>query len=145
MATNKRFSFAAFVSYGNGAINNTSGHTAGIQNAFRADLKNAIKRAGYPTKDEIGIIDSINDFDMSNTLSKVPELVSGFMHDEQRSFDIPVADDKTCPATIKVVEVGEKTKEGPIMLGDKKGQTYKSTIKAHEEVSVKNRRDKFKK
>lgn len=31
------------------------------------------------------------------------------------------------------------------MLGDKKGQTYKSTIKAHEEVSVKNRRDKFKK
>lgn len=145
MATNKVFSFASFVEYGNGCINNVSGKTPEIQTAFKTDLKKAIAHAGYPSKDEIGIIDEINDFDMSATMSKIPEIVSGYMRDEERSFDIPAANDNTCAASIKVVEVPEKVKEGTIMLGDRKGETYKSVIGAHEEISVKNRRDKFKK
>lgn len=145
MATNKGFSFASFVAYGNSCINNASGKTPEIQTAFKTDLKKAIAHAGYPSKDEIGVIDEINDFDMSATMQKIPEIVSGYMKNEQRSFDIPAADDNTCPATIKVVAVDEKVKEGTIAFGDKKGETYKSTVAAHEEVSVKNRRDKFKK
>mgnify|MGYP001021894388 FL=1 len=82
---------------------------------------------------------------MSATLQQVPKIVSGFMHDEQRNFDIPSSDSKTCAATVKVVAVDEKTKEGIIMLGDKKGSPYTSTIAAHEEISVKNKRDPFKK
>lgn len=143
--TDKKFSFASFVAYGNACINNTTGNTPDIQTAFKSDLKKAIAHAGYPTKDEIGVIDEINDFDMSATMQTIPQLVSGYMHDEKRCFDIPAADNKTCAATIKVVEVGEKTKTGTIMLGDKKGETYTSTIAAHEELSVKNRRDPFKK
>ena len=143
--TNKSFSFAAWVNYGNACINNTTGNTPEIQTAFKSDLKKAIAHAGYPTKEEIGVVDTINDFDMSATLQTIPKMVSGFMHDEKRSFDIPAADSNTCAATIKVVAVDEKTKEGTIMLGDRKGETYKSTIAAHEELSVKNRRDPFKK
>lgn len=141
----KVFSFASFVEYGNSAINNTTGNTAGIQSAFKMDLKKAIAHAGYPTKDEISIVDEINDFDMSNTLAKVPELVSGYMSTEDRAFDIPAANDKTCAASLKIVSVEEKTKTGVIMLGDKKGEEYSSTIAAHDEFSVKNRRDPFKK
>lgn len=143
--TNKVFSLAAFTAFGNAAINNARGTTPAIQTAFKADLKKAIAHAGYPTKEEINVIDEINDFEMTNTLAKVPELVSTFMKEEQRGFDIPAADENTCPATIKVVAVEEKTKEGTIMLGDRKGETYTSTIAAHEEISVKNRRDAFKK
>lgn len=145
MSTNKGFSFASFVQYGNACINNATGNTPGIQDAFKTDLKKAIAHAGYPSKDEIGIVDEINDFEMPNVMSKIPEIVSGYMRDEKRSFDIPAADDNTCAATIKVVAVPEKTKTGTIMLGDKKGETYESTTKAHDELSVKNRRDPFKK
>ena len=144
MATTKGFSFAAFVEYGNKCINN-QGTSVPMQDAFKKDLKKAIAHAGYPSKDEIGVVDEINDFELTNTLAQVPALVSGFMKDEQRSFDIPAADENTTPATIKVVAVDEKTKTGTIMLGDKKGEQYSSTIAAHEELSVKNRRDSFKK
>lgn len=145
MATNKPFSFATFVAYGNSCINNTAGKTPEIQTAFKQDLKRAIDRAGYPTKDEIGVIDEINDFDMSATLQKVPELVAGYMKTEQRSFEIPAADDNTCTATIRVVAVPEKTKTGTIRLGPNAGSEYTSTTYAHEELSVKNRRGPFKK
>lgn len=145
MATSKVFSFASFVEYGNSAINNTSGNTGEIQTAFKTDLKKAIAHAGYPTKDEIGVVDEINDFDMSNTLAKVPEIVSGYMNTEERAFLIPAANDNTCDATVKVVAVDEKTKEGIIQLGGKAGEPYKSTIAAHEELSVKNNRKPFKK
>lgn len=143
--TNKSFSYASFVAYGNSCINNTTGNTSEIQSAFKTDLKKAIAHAGYPSKDEIGVIDEINDFDMSATMSKIPDIVSGYMHDEQRSFNIPAANDNTCPATIKVVAVDEKVKEGTIAFGDKKGETYKTTIAAHEELSIKNNREAFKK
>jgi hypothetical protein len=68
------------------------------------------------------------------------------MHDEERAFDLPAADDKTAPATIKVVKVPEKTTEGIISIeGPKKGQKYTSTVKAHEEPKLKIKRDAFKK
>lgn len=143
--TNKGFSLAAWVAYGNGCINNVSGNTPEIQTAFKSDLKKAIAHAGYPNKDEIGIIDEINDFDMSATLSTIPEMVSGYMANEQRAFDIPAPNDNTCAATLKIVEVPETTKTGTITFGTNKGQTYESTVVAHEELKVKNRRDPFKK
>ena len=145
MATNKTFSFAAWVNYGNACINNTTGNTPEIQTAFKTDLKKAIAHAGYPTKDEIGVVDTINDFDMSATLSKVPEMVAGFMKDEQRAFEIPAADENTCAAAIKVVAVEEKTSTGTVMFGANKGATYETTTAAHEEIKVSNRRDPFKK
>jgi hypothetical protein len=137
MATNKSFSYAAFVEYGN--------KNEKMQSAYKADLKKAIAHAGYPQKDEIGIIDTINDFDMSNIMRAIPETVSGFMHDEQRAFELPAPDKKTAPATIKVVAVDKKTKTGTIAFGEHKGQEYKSTVAAHEEVKVKNNVRDFKK
>ena len=145
MATNKTFSFASFVEYGNACINNTTGNTTEIQTAFKTDLKKAIAHAGYPTKEEIGIIDEINDFDMSATMQKVPELISGYMRDEQRSFDIPACNDDTCAASLKVIAVEEKTKTGVNQLGPNAGSEYSSTTLAHEELQVKNRRGPFKK
>ena len=93
--TNKGFSMSAFIAFGNGCINNVNGNTPDIQSAFKTDLKKAIAHAGYPSKDEIGIVDEINDFSMDNTLGAIPDIVSKFMHDEQRSFDIPAADDNS--------------------------------------------------
>ena len=84
--------------------------------------------------------------DVTNTVSQIPELVTGFMHDEERAFDLPAADDKTAPASIKVVKVPEKVTEGIITIdGPNKGKKYKSTVKAHEEPKLKVKRDAFKK
>lgn len=144
MATTKGFSMAAFIEYGNGKINNVSGKDLEMQTAFKTDLKKAIAHAGYPSKDEIGIIDEINDFDMSNTLECVPQLVSDFMADTGRMFDLPAPDKKTCPATIYTQHIEEETKKGVSKLGGVEKQ-WTSTIAAHDDVKVKNRRNAFKK
>ena len=60
--TNKGFSMSAFIAFGNGCINNVNGNTPDIQSAFKTDLKKAIAHAGYPSKDETGTADEINDF-----------------------------------------------------------------------------------
>ena len=141
MATSKGFSFAAFANYGN----STATPASNFQHAFVQDAKKFYAKAGYPSKDEIGILDEMTP-DVTNTVSQIPELIAGFMHDEERSFDLPAADDKTSPATIKVVKVPEKVKEGIIQMeGPKKGQKYKTVIKAHEEPSLKVKREAFKK
>jgi hypothetical protein len=140
MATSKGFSFAAFANYGN----STATPAANFQHAFVQDAKKFYAKAGYPSKDEIGILDEMTP-DVTNTVSQIPELVVGFMHDEERSFDLPAADDKTAPATIKVVKVPENTTEGTITFGPNKGKKYKSTTKAHEEPKLKVKRDAFKK
>ena len=140
MATSKGFSFAAFANYGN----STATPAANFQHAFVQDAKKFYAKAGYPSKDEIGILDEMTP-DVTNTISQIPELVVGFMHDEERSFDLPAADDKTAPATIKVVKVPENTTEGTITFGPNKGKKYKSTTKAHEEPKLKIKRDAFKK
>ena len=141
MATNKVFSFAALANYGN----STATPATNFQNAFVQDAKKFYAKAGYPAKEEIGILDEIKP-DVTNTVSAIPELVSGFMHDEQRSFDIPAADDNTTAATIQVVHVPEKTTEGIVTIdGPNKGQKWTSTVKAHDELKVKNKRGPFKK
>ncbi len=141
MATTKGFSFAAFANYGN----STATPAANLQHAFVQDAKKFYAKAGYPSKDEIGILDEMTP-DITNTVTQIPEFVSGFMHDEQRAFDIPAADDKTAPATLKVVKVPEKVSKGIITIdGPNKGKEYKSTTKAHEEPKLKIKRDAFKK
>ena len=124
MATTKGFSFAAFANYGN----STATPAANFQHAFVQDAKKFYAKAGYPSKDEIGILDEMTP-DVTNTVSQIPELVV-----------------ETAPATIKVVKVPEKVKEGIIQMeGPKKGQKYKTVTKAHEEPSLKIKRDAFKK
>ena len=44
------FSMGAFVTYGNMALNNQKGKSSNLQEAFRADLKKNIARAGYPSR-----------------------------------------------------------------------------------------------
>lgn len=144
MATKAGFSMAAWIEYGNSKLNNATGKDLEIQTAFKADLKKAIAHAGYPTKDEIGIIDTINDFDMTNTLECVPQLVSDFMADTGRRFDLPAPDKKTCPASISVVHCEKETKEGVSKLGGVE-KKWTSTIDAHDEYKVKNNRNSFKK
>ncbi len=141
MATNKTFSVAALANYGNSSATSAEN----FQKAFVSDAKKFYAKAGYPSKDEIGILDDMKP-DVSNTVSAIPELVSGFMHDEQRSFDLPAPDDNTAPATLTVVHVDEKTTEGVVTIdGPNKGQKWTSTVGEHEEIKVKNRRNKFKK
>jgi hypothetical protein len=138
MATNKPSSLSAFHAYCKEKENNL------FQNALRESYKVNAKKLGYPSKDEIGIVDNAV-MDGSHIAEVIPTLISNYMHDEKRAFDLPAPDKKTAPATIKVVAVPEKTKTGTVMLGDKKGQTYTSTVKAHEEYKVKSRTKDFKK
>lgn len=140
MATKDKFSFAALANYGN----STATSAVNLQNAFVDDAKRFYAKAGYPSKEEIGILDEIKP-DLTNTVSAIPQFVAGFMHDEKRAFEIPAADEKTAAATLNVVAVEETTKTGTITFGDKKGETYESTIAAHEEIKVKNKRGPFKK
>jgi hypothetical protein len=142
MATNKQFAFAALANYSN----STAAPATNFQKAFVTDCKKFVAKCGYPSKDEIGIMDEkIAEVDVTNTVTQIPELISGFMHDEQRAFDLPAPDNNTAPATIKVVQVPEKTSEGVQTIGPNAGQKWKSTIKAHEEPKLKIRRDMFKK
>lgn len=141
----KPFSYAAFVAYGNACINNANGKNQELQEAFRTDLKKNIAKAGYPSKDEIGIIDTINDFEMSATLKAMPSVITHFMSDEDRAFELPAVDDKTAPGSLRIASVEEKTREGVIMLGEHKGETYVSTTGAHDEYRVKSNTDAFKK
>lgn len=141
MATAKGFSFAALANYGN----STAAPATNLQKAFVQDAKKFVAKCGYPTKDEIGIMDEKTP-DLTNTVTAIPDFVSGFMHDEQRAFDLPAPDKNTAPATIKIVKVAEKTSEGVVTIdGPTKGQKWKSTIKAHEEPKLKIKRDAFKK
>lgn len=144
MSSVKGFSMAAFIEYGNGKLNNVSGKDMEIQQAFKADLKRNIAKAGYPSKDEIGIIDEINDFDMSNTLECVPQIISDYMADTGRKFDLPAPDKKTCPATIYTKHIPEETKTGVSKLGGVE-KPWTSTILAHDIVKVKNHTGGFKK
>ena len=141
----KPFSYAAFVAYGNACINNQQGKTPDLQAAFRSDLKKNIAKAHYPSKDEIDIVDTIDDFEMTATLKAIPGVITQFMKDEDRAFELPAVDEQTAPATIRIAEVDEKTREGVIMLGEHKGETYTSTTGAHKEYKVRSNTDAFKK
>ena len=136
----KVFSFAALVAYGKSSATPASN----FQNAFKEDAKKFYAKAGYPSKDEIGILDEMTP-DVTNTVSQIPEFVAGFMHDEDRAFNIPAADDNTAPATISFKKVPEKSASGVVTIGPSAGQKWESTIKAHSELKLKVNRDAFKK
>lgn len=139
------FSMGAFVAYGNMALNNQKGKSSNLQEAFRADLKKNIARAGYPSKDEIGIIDEINDFSFDNTLKQIPQLVADYMRDENRKFNLPAPDGSCTTASIEIVHKETQTKQGVAKLGKGKDPIpWESTIKEHDEYSLTNNRDAFK-
>ena len=137
------FSMGAFVTYGNNAINNLNGKSSNLQAAFRADLKKNIAIAGYPTKDEIGIIDTINNFTMENTLKQIPQLVADYMRDDNRKFNLPAPDGSCTDATIEIVHKPTKTSTGVSKMGGV-DKPWESTIKEHDEYSLTNRIDPFK-
>lgn len=134
-------SLSAFVNYANEQINKKNTE---ISTAFKSDLKKAIAHAGYPNKDEIGIVDEINDFDMSGTMSCVGSLIGGYMKDEDRKFAIPAVDKNTAPATISIESIPEKTSKGTVLFGPSRGTPYETTTKKHNEVTVSSNRDAFK-
>ena len=141
----KPFSYAAFVAFGNDCVNNRNEVTPEFAKAFRTDLKKNIAKAHYPKQDEIDIVDTIDDLEMTATLKAMPTLIAQFMKTEDRAFELPAVDDETAPATIRIADVDEKTREGVIMLGEHKGETYTSTTGAHKEYKVRSNTDAFKK
>ena len=146
MITTKGHSIAAICDWTNRAVNNKGGDTAEIQTAFRDTLKKGIKRAGYPScEEELGIIDTINDFDVTPMAEQLPNMVMKYMQDESRAINLPAPDGNTAPATLRMVHKEEKTREGIIQMGDKKGDKYTSTTAAHDEYSLKQHTENFKK
>lgn len=148
MATSAQFSFAELAKYGNKRANTQGDSFRSATISFVENTLNAVgKQYGYPTtKEEVhDVLNKFEDYDVSPLTDQVPALVSDFMHDEKRSFELPAPDDNTCPAIIKVVAKDEDVKEGTVQFGACKGEHYKTTVAAHEEVVVKNNRNKFKK
>lgn len=134
------FSVSAFVNYTNDTVNNKETE---LSSAFRKDVKEAIKLCGYPTKDEIDIVDTVEGLKMSNVAAAIPAHIGTFMKDEDRDFEIPATDEETCPAAISRVHKDEVTKEGVSMMGGVE-KKWTSTVKAHNEYFVKNKRKAFK-
>lgn len=143
----KQFSFGAFTAYCNSCINNTNEFrpTPEMAEGFREDLKYNIAMAGNPQKGEEGIVDTIQNFRMTGTLRAMPEMIVNFMRDTGRAFDLPAVNANTAPGSLRIASVEEKTREGVIMLGEHKGETYTSTTGAHDEYRVKSNTDAFKK
>lgn len=124
---------------------NTSSNPAPTEfrQAFRTDAIKYMDKAGWPSKDEQDILNTIEP-DVSNTVNAIPSVISNFMADEDRSFNLPAPNDNTAPATIKIVHRDEKTKTGTIMFGENKGSKYTSTTKEHDEMTAKSNTSKFK-
>lgn len=135
------FSLSSFINYSNDQVSTTD---SVMSTAFRKDVKNAIILAGYPTKEEIDIIDTIEGLKMTNTAEAIPGFIASYMKDTDRDFDIPMADDKTCAASIVRRHVDEITKSGTSNMNGVEKE-WVSTIAEHNEYYVKNRRKPFKK
>lgn len=133
MATNKVPSKPAFIAYGE----------AKMQEALRADFKANIAKMGYPSKDEIGIVDSTQ-LTAANTLAAVPGVISSYMRDEARAFALPAPDEKTAPANLKLVDIDKKVSTGTMTFGPKKGESYETVVDAHTEFKVSSNRGDFK-
>lgn len=135
------FSLATFVNYVN---DQTANKETPLSTAFRKDVKAAIALAGYPTKDEIDIIDTIEGLKMSNVAEQIPGVVGGYIKAEDRDFEIPATDAETCSVAISRKHVDEITKTGTSNMNGVEKE-WSSTIAAHNEYFVKNRRKPFKK
>lgn len=135
------FSLSAFINYGNDQVSKPG---SDISTAFRKDIKAAVALAGYPTKEEIDIFDTIEGLKMTNTMEQIPALVAHFIEDEDRDFEIPSVNPETCAVSVVKKHVDEITKSGTSNMNGVEKQ-WTSTIGAHNEYYVKNRRKPFKK
>ena len=135
------FSISSFVNYGNDQVNNKE---TALSAAFRKDVKDAIKLAGYPTKDEIDIIDTMDNIKMTNTLEQIPALVGNYIKDTDHDFEIPRTDEETCAVSIARRHVDETIKSGVSVMGGVE-KSWTSVVAAHNEYYVKNKRKPFKK
>lgn len=113
--------------------------------AVKTFVEKTIGALGYPNKDEAhDIIQSYNNYDLTPIADIIPSMVSGYIKDEDRTFNIPAVNDNCTPAKIGLRHVDDKTKTGTIMFGENKGQSYSSTVKEHDEFFVKNFTKAFK-
>jgi hypothetical protein len=133
---------AAFVAYGNKAIN---GGQPAIQEAFKADFKKNLKLAGYPSEMEVknGALDNVT-FDMSKTIGQIPNLVTSYMADENAVFKLPSPNPgKVATAVIKPFHFEEKEHTGTTSFG---GETkeYKTITGEYDGYKLKNNTAPFK-
>jgi hypothetical protein len=141
--TDKGFSAASWANYCNKVANKQASDE---NKAVKTFVEKTVKQLGYPNKDEAhDIIQNFNDYDLTPIAEVVPGIVSGYMQTEGRSFNLPEASKTGTTAKIGIRHVDEKTRTGIVQMGDKKGQTYTSTVSAHEEYFVKNFTKAFKK
>ena len=136
------FSASTWAEYANKVANKKDSDT---NKAVKTFVEKTIGALGYPNKDEAhDIIQSYNNYDLTPIADVIPSMVSGYISDEDRAFNIPAANANCTPAKIGLRHVDDKTKTGTIMFGESKGQTYSSTVKAHDEFFVKNFTKAFK-
>lgn len=143
MNTDKGFSAASWTEYCNKVANKKESDT---NKAVKTFVEKTVKQLGYPNKDEAhDIIQGYNDYDLTPIAEVVPNMVSGYMQTEGRTFNLPAPNKTSAAAKIGLRHVDQKTKTGTIMFGERKGQTYKTTVAAHDEYYVKNFAKVFKK
>lgn len=144
--TDKSFSAAVWAEYLSKCANNADKKHSKDQEAVQSFVEKTIAKLGYPNKDEVhDVVKNFKDFDLTPIADRIPTMVSGYMHDEKRAFDLPSVDPSTAKATIGVRAVDEKVNEGIIQFGENKGKPYKSVTAAHEEIYVRNNTKIFKK
>jgi hypothetical protein len=134
-------SMAAFVAYTNAKVNE-GGST--LNEAFKKSFIKTVEVNNLIPKEERGILENI-EFDATAIAEAIPQHIAEYMRDEDRAFELPAPDERTCSATLKLVAKEKETKSGTIQFGPNAGQEYTTTIDDHTEYAVKNRRDKFKK
>ena len=146
MATDKSFSAASWAEYNNKRANSIDKKNTAYREGVTTFLEKTIKDLGYPNKDEAhDVIHSYKNYDVSPIVENIPETISGYMHDEGRTFNLPAADAKSAACKIGVRSVDKKVKEGIIQFGENKGKPYKTEIAPHSEYFVKNFAKCFKK
>jgi hypothetical protein len=143
--TDKSFSSSAFAEHVNKCVNNTDKKHADASTAMKTFLEKTIKKLGCHNQDELHDVVSNAVVDATPIADQIPSLVSSFMVEEGRKFEIPSLDDKTAKAAIGIREIPEKTKTGITRFGANKGASYETTISAHNEIYVKNYAKIFKK
>jgi hypothetical protein len=105
MATSKGFSLAAFANYSN----STAAPATNFQHAFVQDAKKFYAKAGYPSKDEIGILDEV----LKDVADEVGELKEKTIEPLDGSIVIP-------PVTGNTTYIGVNidSEDKHIVLGD---------------------------
>ena len=145
MITENNYSLSAMVEWANKSVNNINGTTEEIQTAFHQVLKAGIKKANYPSCEaELGVIDQIKDFDVTPLAEQLPNIIAKYMAEEKRPINLPAVDDVTAPGSLRLVHKDEAVNEGVIQMGARKGEKYKSVVKAHDEYKIVSKKDKFK-